>query len=92
MDSLYEDIDVVGDSAEIQKLHDQIKLLQEQLLKKDKDSEELNKQIQIINGEKLIVERNMVALYNTALAEVNRKDREIKELRTELLHYKKNVT
>jgi hypothetical protein len=48
---------------------------------------ESQRQIQHINNEKMIVEKNMISLYHTALLEIERKDKQLQELMREQLRY-----
>jgi peptidoglycan hydrolase CwlO-like protein len=80
-DSLYGDVDVIGDSAETKKLQQNLEDMVKQLVKKDKEIADLTAQTQAILADKATLETNILALYNTAMAEIKRKDREIAELR-----------
>lgn len=85
MDSLYDDIDVIGDTAETRKLQEQLEELRRQLAKKDKDISDLTAQTTLLLSDKDKLEANMITMYSTATAEIKRKDREIAELRASLL-------
>jgi len=85
MDSLYGDIDVIGDTAETRKLQEQLEEMRRQLVKKDKEISDLTAQTTLLLDDKDKLEANMVSLYNTATVEIKRKDREIAELRAALL-------
>lgn len=77
----YGDLALAGKDAEIDRLN-------KELFDKEKENnalkdelEQLRQQLSIIVEEKLTVENNLMAVYNTALRELKRKDKEIAELR-----------
>jgi hypothetical protein len=80
-DTLYGDLEEAGASAELE----HVKMLLEQkdkdIAQRDKQIADLIAQINSILDEKVTLEKNIAALYNTAILEVKRKDREIAELR-----------
>ena len=80
-DDLYGDLIVAGKDAEIERLS-------KELFEKEKENcglkdevDQLRQQLAAIMEEKQIVENNLMAIYNTALRELKRKDKELAELR-----------
>ncbi len=79
-DLLYGDLEDTGRSADFTRLTEKIAELTQ---KNDSLTTELNEtkqQLELLVKEKAVVERNMVVLYNTALREVERKDKQIAQL------------
>ena len=90
------DQDLYGDIEDITK-QIQIEALQSQLKEKDdlvntmkSELDQLKAHFMIIYNEKKTLEKNMVAVYNTASRELQRKDREIQELTEKLRKASKN--
>ena len=80
-DDLYGDLIVAGKDAEIERLN-------KELFEKEKENcglkdevDQLRQQLATIIEEKQIVENNLMSIYNTALRELKRKDKELAELR-----------
>ncbi len=78
-DSLYGDIHTAVKDAEIERLH-------RELFEKEKENailreelEQIRSQLNLIVHEKEILETNFMTLYNTAVREIKRKDRELTE-------------
>ena len=81
-DTLYGDLMGAGaDSGRVKILQEQLEELQALVDKKDKDISDLQIQNKSLLDEKNVLESNMVSLFNTAILEVQRKDKEIAELR-----------
>lgn len=79
-DLLYGDLEDTGRSADFTRLTEKIAELTQ---KNDSLTTELNEtkqQLTLLVNEKAVVERNMTVLYNTALREVERKDKQIAQL------------
>ena len=78
---LYGDIEDAGKKAEIENL--QSKLSEQESLNESlrKEVDDLRNQINCLVQDKATLERNIMAIYNTALREMKRKDSEIAELR-----------
>jgi chromosome segregation ATPase len=83
-DLLYGDLEKAGKSAEF------LKIRQSLLEEKSKNSslreecDMLRSQINALVNDRKQLETNMVSLFNTAMAEIKRKEREIGELRARL--------
>lgn len=90
-DSLYGDIDVIGDSVEVEHLRHELKDARIIIAAKDKEIADLIAQNKYLYDGRAALEKNLVSLYNTALSEIKRKDREIAELRNSLLSTKRIV-
>lgn len=84
MDSLYDDIDIIADSAQTRKLQEELNEIKKVCAKKDKEIEDLVTQTQVLIEDKDKLECNIVRLFNTATAEIKRKDKEIAELRASI--------
>ena len=80
-DYLYGDLENTGKHADIIKLKEALRLEQEKNEKLQLECSELRKQLCLVNDEKKQLEVNTIAIYNTAITELKRKDREINELR-----------
>lgn len=80
-ETVYDNFDVSNDNAEIKRLQDSLK---QSLSKKEslqQSIDELTDHLQAIVEEKDVIENNLISLYNTAIAELARKEKEIEELR-----------
>ena len=80
-EGLYDDLDTIGQNIEfqnIQKEHGEFKIQVDSL---SKECDDTKKQLNEITIEKIQLEKNMVTLYNTALRDLARKDKEILELK-----------
>ena len=80
-DPLYEGLEELGASAELVHVKKQLEETARIVEKKDKEIAELIAQNKSLLDEKATLERNIAALYNTAVLEIKRKDRDIAELR-----------
>lgn len=81
---MYEDINEISIELEFKRLqreHDDLLKRYDAVLV---DNNDLKNQISKISTEKCNIEKNIVTLYNTALKEISRKDKEILSLTTEL--------
>lgn len=79
-DLLYGDLEDAGRSADFEKLSRRVAELtkkNEQLLI---ELNEAKQQLHVLVEEKAIVEKNTIVLYNTALREIDRKDKQIAQL------------
>lgn len=84
-DDLYGDIETLARSAEAEQFK---KRLQKSLQKNkilEAELKEYKEQICLVNAEKAQVEQNMLCLYNTAVSEIARKDKQIVDLRADVL-------
>lgn len=80
-DLLYGDLEFTGKDAEMMKLQELVvteRKKQEQLLQ---EMSILKNQLVCLATDKAQLEANIVAIYNTAMREIKRKDAEIAELR-----------
>jgi hypothetical protein len=78
---MYDDLEAAELSIEVKRLQEQHATLEasnSSLLLRLKEAED---QITILNAEKLQLEKNIVSLYNTAMNEIERKDKELFDLR-----------
>ena len=83
-DDLYGDLDYHSKNAEIESLNKQLSESEQNLSESRKEIEQLRSKICVLVEEKRTVENNIVSVYNTALREIKRKDRELAELRKTL--------
>lgn len=81
VDDLYGDLEDHGKDTEIESLKQQLEDSGKKLMDANKEIDQLREQIVLLVKEKQVLENNMVKVYNTALTEIKRKDREIMELR-----------
>ncbi len=79
---LYGDLEATGRDAEMQRLRDMVESEQKKYAQQSQDVQALKDQISILVVEKTQLEKNIVAVYNTALREIKRKDLEITALRS----------
>lgn len=84
---LYSYIETASTNAETDMLKERISKLQKKCISLVNELAESQRQIQHINNEKMIVEKNMISLYHTALLEIERKDKQLQELMREQLRY-----
>ena len=82
-DDLYGDLEESIKSVQVQDLIDKLKAAELKNTLLVTDLSELREQLQSLVMEKKQVEDNMLKLYNTAIRELERKDREILESRKE---------
>jgi predicted RNase H-like nuclease (RuvC/YqgF family) len=85
---LYGDLEETAQSAQAQKLMDQLSRMQKKNQNLQNEAKEWKEQVQLLLAEKKQVEENMVKLYNTALREIDRKDNEIAELKSTISHFR----
>ena len=81
MDLLYGDLDARSNISELEKLRKQCDDYASKICSLETELKEALLQNSSILRDKDNLERNMVALYNTAVVEIGRKDRELTELR-----------
>ena len=84
-DELYGDLESTGVAAQNQYLKDQIDIAKKKLSEYLSEIDELKTQLSHLLTEKDQVEKNMVSLYNTAVVEIGRKDKEIAEMRATII-------
>lgn len=83
-EDLYQDIDDVGNHLEISNLRKENFELQNQVKNLIQEIEELKAQLVLTTEEKSQLELNILAVYNTGLREISRKEKENISLRGEL--------
>ena len=81
MSFLYEDLDNRECKVELEKLREVVNNYEVENKNLNATLNELNDQLKLVLQDRNQLEANMVALYNTAIREIQRKDREIEELR-----------
>ena len=84
-DDLYGDIETLARSAEAEQFKKRLQKSLQQNKVLEAELKDFKEQIRLLNMEKAQVEQNMICLYNTAVSEVARKDKQISELRADLL-------
>jgi hypothetical protein len=87
---LYGDIEVKGKLIELEELRAAFDLQKNQNQTLLAENEQLQAQIRALVADRTQLEANMVSLYKTAIAEVDRKDRALSALRGQLLHQTKS--
>jgi TolA-binding protein len=80
MENLYEDLDRISDEIQFNSLTSKIKDLEGEVSNLKEANKELNQQIITILEEKNRIELNLTAVYQTAIKELERKDRQNEEL------------
>jgi predicted RNase H-like nuclease (RuvC/YqgF family) len=83
-DDLYGDIDLLSQNIKIDQLEKTIDDRDSSISTLQAELHQVKSQFTLLITEKQTLEKNMVALYNTAVRELQRKDREIAELREQL--------
>jgi predicted RNase H-like nuclease (RuvC/YqgF family) len=79
-DLLYGDLEDTGRSADFEKLSKKVVDLTKKNEQLQAELNETKQQLNVLLEEKAIVEKNMMVLYNTALREIDRKDKQIAQL------------
>ena len=77
---LYGDLEIKGQAAELNEIKEKYELEISKNQELIKENKSLKSQIEVIRDEKCNLERNISILYETALVELNRKDKQIAEL------------
>jgi predicted nucleic acid-binding Zn-ribbon protein len=80
-DELYGDLEDITRSIEYERLKSEFENLNKKIQSFEQENDDLKKQIEALLVDKKILEQNVIAIYNTAIKEVDRKDREILELK-----------
>ena len=80
-DDLYGDLILAGKDAEIERLNKELFEKERENNALKEEIEQLRLQLATIAEEKLVVENNLMAIYNTGMREIKRKEKEIAELR-----------
>jgi CII-binding regulator of phage lambda lysogenization HflD len=83
-DDLYGDIDLLSRNIKIDQLEKTIEDKDKSVSALQTELDQVKSQFTLMITEKQTLEKNMVALYNTAVRELQRKDHEIAELREQL--------
>lgn len=81
---LYEDIENIGQDLEIQRLTTENEDLRKQLANLSSEIQDLRDQMSYVVNQRDTLEKNLMTIYNTALKEIARKDRELFTLTAEL--------
>lgn len=80
-DDLYGDLNNLAQNSEIQRLNEELGTKDKVISNLQSEIQQMKVQMNMLLEEKLTLEKNMVALYNTAIRELKRKDRELSELK-----------
>ena len=86
---LYGDLEEIEQSVEIVKLKEKIQALTQQNQQLQVTNTELSDQLAILVQDRNHLEENTKAIYNTALREIDRKDKIIENLQKEIARVKK---
>ena len=84
-DDLYGDIETLARSAAEEQAQKRLQKSIQQRKQLENEVKDYKEQIHLLLQEKSQIEQNMMCLYNTAVSEISRKDKQLTELRTELL-------
>lgn len=79
---LYGDLVDIGHNNEILRLQSQVNDVEKRNAELESEVGELKKQLELVLAEKRKLEENCCLIYNTAMREIGRKDREIERLRS----------
>jgi archaellum component FlaC len=85
---VYDDIENIGQDLEIQRLTKENEDLKKQVDSLSSEVQELRSQIVHVVSQRDTIEKNLMVVYNTALKEIARKDRELFALTSELDAYR----
>lgn len=83
-DNMYGDLDALHSDATTQKLLNLYEEAQKEIENIKTEREEMRQQIQYLSEQKKVLETNIVSIYNTATVEIERKNKLIKDLQTEI--------
>lgn len=83
-DDLYGDIEILARSAAEEHFKKRLQKSLQQNKALEAELKDYKEQIKSLNLEKAQLEQNMIALYNTAVSEIARKDKQIVDLRAEI--------
>lgn len=83
-EDLYGDIDLLSKNIQIDQLNRQIEEKDAIIKSQEMEMEQVKSQFTTLINERKALEMNMLAIYNTAVRELQRKDREINELKERL--------
>mmetsp|Transcript_8646 Transcript_8646/g.12916 ORF Transcript_8646/g.12916 Transcript_8646/m.12916 type:complete len:97 (+) Transcript_8646:46-336(+) len=89
-DDLYGDLETKAKTAEAQLLQERVKSVMKENKALVAETNEYKEQLRLLCIEKSQVEENMITLYNTAIRELDRKEKEISDLRSEIERLNKN--
>ena len=84
MNDLYDDLDDVASSLILSRSKEELDKLSKQVAALTTDNEELKQQVSMLLKDRNNLEENIQAIYNTALREIERKDKEIASLRSQV--------
>ena len=76
-EDLYADLDASNDNAEIRRLQEALKKSTDLNGTLQSTVEDLTSQLRLVVEEKDVIENNLVSIYNTALRELARRDKQI---------------
>ena len=82
-DLFYGDLEDTGRDAHVALLLEKVDALTKKNEAVTSELTETKQQLQVLVNEKAVVERNMVVLFNTAIREIERKDKQIAQLLNE---------
>jgi predicted ATP-dependent protease len=80
-DLLYGDLDALSSSNELEKLRKDAADYAAKVVSLETELKEVQEHNVAVMADKVNLEKNIVSLYNTAMAEIARKDRELTELK-----------
>jgi hypothetical protein len=83
-DDLYGDIETLARSAEAEQFKKRLQKSLKQNKVLEAELKDYKEQIRLLNMEKAQVEQNLMSLYNTAVSEIARKDKQIIDLRADV--------
>ena len=89
---LYGGLEESGRQEEIERLRSELESCKRSEKTLQTELNETKTQVIALNGDLRMMEDNMSTLFNTALLEVSRKNREIESLKLELIELRKNNT
>lgn len=86
-EDLYGDLEVLGKNAEIARLTQQLEETDKEKNELKSELSALREQMSVLVQERAVLEQNMSKLYNTAIREIQRKDRDIAQLRDQVIKH-----
>ena len=85
LNSIYADIEEISNNIEIKNLSKELSDAHQKIDSLNNELFETKQQLQLVTDEKDRLENNIATLYQTALREIARKDKELTELRSKAI-------
>lgn len=87
MDPLYADLELAAKQVDLENMQIKLDAAQAENAQLRAEIDQLRSQMTALVEDKAVLEKNAVIVYNTAMREIARKDREIKDLRAQVVRH-----